>query len=140
MVDRGRPDWDAIRIEYEEGVTPVAELLEKFGITARLLRQRRIAEGWQLRHTQRSGAGHEALIGQLFGLFETQLGQMSDIADEDRPPEVQALGHMARTLEKLIELDLACKSAKRTKPSPPQLEEMRKKLSRRIYELEKQTV
>lgn len=135
----GEPDWNAIRVEYEDGTMPVTEIVETFGITQRLLRRRRMDEGWRLRHTRGTGAGHEALINKLFGLFENQIVQMSDLADEDRALEVQALGHMARTLDKLIELDLANRTARRNKPSNHQLEDMRKRLSRRIFELEQQT-
>lgn len=138
MSASAEPDWTAIRAEYEEGITPVAALLEKHGISMLALRRMRMAEGWPLRHTRPTGAAHDALIGQLFGLFENHLMQMSDLLEEDRAPDVQALGHMARTLDKLIELDTASRSAQRSKPSNPQLEDMRKRLSRRIFELEQQ--
>ncbi|WP_116652876.1 hypothetical protein [Pelagibacterium sediminicola] len=138
MSGSTEPDWGAVRAEYEDGEMPVAALVEKYGITLLALRRRRLCEGWRLRHTRPTGAGHDALIGQLFGLFENQIVQLSDMADDDRAPEVQALGHMARTLDKLIELDVASRSAQRNKPSSPQLQDMRKRLSRRIFELEQQ--
>lgn len=139
MAGKAEPDWTAIRTEYETGSTPVVELASAHGISMQALRRRRLEEGWQLRHTKATGAGHDALIGQLFGLFETQLAQMSDIADTEAPPEVQALGHMARTLDKLIELDIASQAAHKSKPASPQLADLRKRLSRRIFELEQQT-
>lgn len=139
MAGTAEPDWTAIRAEYETGSTPVSELAGAHGISMLALRRRRLDEGWQLRHTKATGAGHDALIGQLFGLFENQLVQMSDIADADTAPEVQALGHMARTLDKLIELDLASQSAHRNKPTSPQLADLRKRLSQRIFELEQQS-
>jgi hypothetical protein len=139
MAGNAGPDWSTIRAEYENSATPITELAQAHGVTLPELRRMRQRERWQRRNVHVGGAAHEALIGQLFGLFENQLVQLGDLVDEEHEPQVLALGRMAQTLERLIELDIAHRATQRSKPSNPQLEEIRKRLSRRIYELEQRT-
>ncbi|MCB9993429.1 MAG: hypothetical protein H6873_07205 [Hyphomicrobiaceae bacterium] len=84
-----------------------------------------------------SAANRRRLIHRLEMLLEKQVTEMENgTLDQGPDKEIALLGTLARTLEKLIELDEKQKPAKTRKPANIEMAELRKKLADRIRALE----
>ncbi|MCB1517679.1 MAG: hypothetical protein KDJ19_08720 [Hyphomicrobiaceae bacterium] len=87
--------------------------------------------------TKQTGPNRRRLILRLETLLEKQVAEMErGTLDQGPDKEIALLGTLARTLEKLIELDEKQKPAKANKTSGTEMTELRKKLADRIRVLE----
>lgn len=128
---RARPDWAAIRAAYEADNETVREICAAHGIRSACLYERRAAEGWRRRADRRkpsraararavprpSGRARSgeraALVRRLYRRFTSQLealdARLESVGDAaaatDGEKEARALATLARTLEKLIEIE-----------------------------------
>ncbi len=139
MTDERRPDWKTIETEYLQGDLSVALICEKHNISSSCLNNARRRLGWPGRYQQRT-TQRQKLIGRMFNVLENQIKQIeSKQMNLSGDKEVALLGNLARTLEKLIELD-----AKQLLASKPDIGEnkdmkaLRQKLALRINQLEQE--
>ena len=128
----GMPDWSAIRRDYEDGKGTIADLCDRHHIAEWQFRYRREREKWRLRKSRRVDVG--GLIGRLLGVLDTQLAALEK-TEMPEPIDKQAalLGTMAKTLEKLMELESAEQARKPQEKK--EMSELRNKLAERIAKL-----
>jgi hypothetical protein len=111
----GKPDWEAVRHDYEAGQLTVDEICTIHGLTMCRLYRQREREGWQLRQPTRSRTSvdsqHElaarlaAALDRKMRHYETRLrsGASSDsVADSER--DARTLNVLIRLFEKLMTL------------------------------------
>lgn len=125
-------DWGAVRRDYEAGDLRIALIARRHGITDCQIRYRREREGWYVRKART--VEPEALVMRMLILFERQVkrldGEMKD-KDSSAEKSVALLNTMARTLEKLLELEAEAKSGRRARPVMA-IEDLREQLARRL--------
>ena len=155
MTDDITPDWEAIRGAYEAGKPTVAEICRRFGVRQTALYAKVRRECWPRRLSRiaarrTSPETRLALVHRLFLRFEQQMAEADarrakfgfGEADPVGAHEARTLAVLARTLEKLIEIEDT-----RTRPAgrglsdaEPQddaeVERIRAELARRIAGLE----
>jgi len=127
-------DWALIRAEYESGEGTVQALLERHGILAPTLYTRLGREGWTLRKSLRA-TGRPALIARLAKLLERQITHLEKNMKGNDDKEVALLGNMAKTLEKLIDLDRKQEADTGAEPRDAEMSDIRHKLVARIERL-----
>lgn len=130
------PDWDAVRQDYADRHFPVAALCEKHGISSKQLQAQRRLGDWPMRYNV-TLRGRTQLIKRMYALIDKQMMQLERSADVAGEKEVTLLGHLARTLEKLADLDAKRpKQTPRQKSANPEMIEMRETLATRLNSLE----
>lgn len=133
-VARVEPDWTLVRADYEGDVETVDAVAAKHGITkGRLLYQAR-ARGWRPRN-RHHGGGAASLLLRLFRLLERQIHQMESEGAPMGEKEAAALGKVAATLEKLIEIERASAPRKAARTQSKDLQTLRKKVAERFAQL-----
>ncbi len=139
MTNECRPDWDAIKTDYMDGDLSVVSICKKHQISFYILNSARHRFGWPSRYRQHT-ISRQNLIGRMFGVLEKQIEQIEgNEMNLSCDKEVALLGNLARTLEKLIELDAKQLLAK--KPDAAQnkdLKALKEKLAARINQLEQE--
>jgi len=139
VTNECQPDWTTIEIDYSNGDLSVASICQKHKISYSCLNKARRRFGWPARYRQRTSQ-RQKLIARMFNVFENQIKQIeSNEMNLSGDKEVALLGNLARTLEKLIELDAKQLSA--TKPEIGENKDMkvlREKLAARINQLEQE--
>jgi hypothetical protein len=121
MEEEAGPDWAALRAAYVSGSAPVPEICARHGVTRHALYQRIDAENWPRRSDRRIGSrdagakgdsARAALLASLYRRLERHLGAPSEGSGEAgeggeaaNEREARTLATLARTLEKLIELE-----------------------------------
>jgi len=139
VTNECRPDWEAIKTDYADSDLSVALICKKYKISFYILSNARRRFGWPARYRQRT-TQRQKLIGRMFNVLENQIRQIeSKQMNLSGDKEVALLGNLARTLEKLIELDAKQLSA--TKPEIGENKDMkmlREKLALRISQLEQE--
>lgn len=155
-----RIDWDEIRLRYEAGVEPVGTLCAVAGISESGLRYRARKEGWRRRRRRGSETrldiqamaeveavpDRASLVERLSRVLNKQIADVEEriaalgdgSADGER--EARTLSVLARTLEKLIEIDEAAeKSGDKEKVSERERDSFRAELTRRLARLGRQS-
>ena len=151
-----RIEWDEIRLRYEAGVEPVGALCAAAGISESGLRHRARKDGWRRRRRRGSETrldlqaltdaeavpDRATLVERLSRVLNKQIADVEDriavlsdgSADGER--EARTLSVLARTLEKLIEIDEAAeKSGDKEKVSERDRDSFRAELTRRLARL-----
>jgi replicative superfamily II helicase len=123
-------DWVAVRIAYEARDETEAQILRRFGITPSKLRHHREKEQWIKRSARTVERG--TLVMAMMRVLARQITilerQMTGTIDK----EATLLGTMAKTLEKLMELE---KADAAQRPAQKDLTELRNKVAKRIEQL-----
>ncbi len=139
MTNECQPDWETIKADYADSGLSVASICKKHNISIYILNDARRRFGWPGRYRQRT-TQRQKLIGRMFGVLEKQIEQIEgNEMNLTCDKEVALLGNLARTLEKLIELD--AKQLLARKPDAAQNKDMqtlREKLTARINQLEQE--
>ncbi|VAW23819.1 hypothetical protein MNBD_ALPHA12-1652, partial [hydrothermal vent metagenome] len=105
MTNDCQPDWDIVQSEYANGDISVASICQKHNISFYALSKARRRLGWPSRY-RRHASQRLDLIGRMFNVLEKQIEQIEgNEMNLTCDKEVALLGNLARTLEKLIELD-----------------------------------
>jgi predicted RNA-binding protein with PUA domain len=133
------PDWPLIRRDYEESALTLDEIAARQGVSKGQISYRARVEGWKprfLRELDRSLLPRRllAILGQQIIKFEKQMKSRIRNGEEIDGKDVTLLNTMARTLDKLIELDEREKGAQPGRKRP-EAEHLRKQLVQRISEL-----
>lgn len=130
------PDWEAVRQDYADRHFPVAAICEKHGISGTQLQAQRRMGGWPMRYnlTQR---GRTQLVKRMYALLDKQMQELEHSMTATGDKEVALLGNLAKTLEKLIDLDAKRPKREPARKSPnPEMVEMRETLATRLNSLE----
>ncbi len=100
-----RPDWGAIRLEYEGRHFEPSTICQRHGITPAQLRYRRQCEGWL---SQRERRPKEAvLVARMLKVLDRQIRDLEMATDEPVDKRTNTLATQVKTLDKLIELGAA---------------------------------
>jgi hypothetical protein len=137
-VDDALPDAkaEAVRIDYENTSIPVDDVCEKHGVPLARLYAMRDRWNWKGRQKPRA-VNRTVLIGRMFGLLDNQLTLLEENMKSTGDKEVAVLGNLARTLEKLIEIQDAEKPKRSTKAHSRDMQDIRRQLEKRIDDLTK---
>jgi hypothetical protein len=136
MTDDPLYDWDAIKAGYEDRTVRVVDLLVRHKISGTLLYGEAARRGWKLRRPSRV-ASRRSLIVRMRRMLELQIAHMEMNMTGFDEKEVALLGNMARTLEKLVELDSKSQTKKPDRKRSREMIALRKKLADRIDQLRK---
>jgi len=128
------PDWAAIRTAYETTPERLTQLAARFSVHWQAINARVLKEGWKQHDAGRSG-DRQSLIDRLITMLERQIGYLEAAMKTSDEKEVTLLGNMARTLEKLIDLDAKVAGKKPDKKRDRELEDIKRKLADRIDQL-----
>lgn len=129
-------NWAAIRADYEADREPVKAVAERYGVTEPTLYHHAQKEGWIMRQSVRNTA-RPALIERMAKLLERQIAHLEKNMTPGDEKEVGLLGNMARTLEKLIDLDRKEDGKAPDKKRDREIDVLREKLAARIDQLRK---
>jgi hypothetical protein len=122
-----RPDWQAIRLEYENREFVPKVICKRHGITPAQLRYRREREDWDpIRRRPRQ----TDLVGRLMALLDKQIRELE--MEKDMPLEKKArmLAEQVKILDKLIGKGAARRNVE--PPSTKNIDDLRAKLVRRL--------
>lgn len=129
------PDWEAVREDYADRHFPVAALCNKHSITSKQLHaQRRLGE-WPMRYNV-TLRGRTQLIKRMYALLDKQMLELERSTQVAGEKEVALLANLAKTLEKLIDLDAKKPRRERHKSANPEMIEMRETLATRLNSIE----
>lgn len=128
------PDWAAIRTAYETTPERLTQLAARFEVHWQAINARVQREGWSHHDAGKSG-DRQSLIDRLITMLERQIGYLEASMKTSDEKEVTLLGNMARTLEKLIDLDAKVAGKKPDKKRDRELEDIKRKLADRIDQL-----
>jgi hypothetical protein len=123
-------DWVAVRIAYEARDETEAQILRRFGITPSKLRHHREKEHWIKRSARTVERG--TLVMAMMRVLARQITILERQMTGPIDKEATLLGTMAKTLEKLMELERA-DAAQR--PAQKDLTDLRNKVAKRIEQL-----
>jgi hypothetical protein len=133
------PDWDAVRAEYEDSDTPLAQIAAAHGLTLNQLNTRRRKEHWVLRKPGTGRQRRQSLLARMLGLIEAQITQLERKLCEEpmSATEMRMLESMTKALDKITALEAAEKKVvKKRVRMDPELEAIRERLIDRISKLE----
>lgn len=123
-----RPDWKAIRAEYESRQFTPASICDRHRVTPAQLRYRRECEDWvslKARPPRRVG-----LVARMLRVLEAQVRELEKATDMTIEIKTKVLAEQVRTMDKLIE-----KGAAERNVEPPTRKDMtalRTKLIKRL--------
>ena len=124
-------DWAAVQLDYEERNGSLEAICKRHGISEAQLRYKRERQFWRLRNNW--SVRVSTLINRMMRLLDRQVRQLEGQMDQPSDKQAVLLAGMTKTLEKLIELDVAQREKK-----PEQRREMsalRDQLAERIAQL-----
>jgi hypothetical protein len=145
MPPLDRETWKRVRRLYEETARPLHAIGAEVNVSRTAIERRAAREGWfrfaGARKSQRQLPkipSRAELIARLYRAFEKQIAEVEARfgqpgADEGEQ-DARTLGTLARTLEKLIELDRE-RTEDRDTEEPADLAQLRQKLSDRLRRL-----
>ncbi|HXK54858.1 MAG TPA: hypothetical protein PK405_09250 [Hyphomicrobiales bacterium] len=158
MESDDAPDWAAIRRAYVESAEPVARICARYHVARGPLYRAIAARGWPRRRDRAGGAGggggksgRAALLDSLYRRLERHLGAAAPqtgsaengASGQPEPAgerEARTLATLARTLEKLIELEDGMKGPggqerEAGAPDERDIERLRAELARKFARL-----
>lgn len=132
--------WAAIRFEYEIGTSP-AEISKHYGVSRRQIDYYRQRDGWTKPKDRRWDVS--GLVESMLAILGRQVAQMEmRMRDKLRQAatldenDAGVLTNMAKTLEKLLELQAKQKDATVARKPASNIQELRAKLAERLAQLE----
>ncbi len=134
MPARPKADWAAIRADYEADILTVTEITDKYHVSGPTLYDHAERENWTLRHPARL-MGRKVLVKRLMAMLERQVAHLEARMTGSDDNEVALLGHLARTLEKLVALDNKEETPKPDDKRRRDIDLLRQKLADRIEQL-----
>ncbi|MGJ8526910.1 hypothetical protein [Maritalea sp.] len=102
-MSKSKPNWTEIARAYASGEGTISDLCEEFSVTRSRLYSQAKREHWPKRRVDRQVKKAE-FIERMYGVLNKQLEQIDQRISPDGPVDVVALGNIAKTFEKLIEL------------------------------------
>ncbi|KFC65040.1 hypothetical protein FF80_02890 [Devosia sp. LC5] len=124
-------DWAAVQRDHEHNNGTQKEICARHGITIAQLRFRRERQGWRLRSTR--DVDLRLLINRMLRVLEKQVRNLEKTMTEPVDKSAALLGTMAKTLEKLMELETANRG--RQPAQKKEMSDLRNKLAQRIEQL-----
>lgn len=123
-----RPDWDAIRAEYEGRTFEPSMICKRHNITLSQLRYRRQCEGWL---SQRERKPKQAvLVARMLKVLERQIRDLEMNTNEPVEKRTNTLATQVKTLDKLIEMGAAERNVEPA--SRKDMTDLRAKLVKRL--------
>jgi len=140
-----REEWERVRRLYEETPATLQAIGAEIGVSATMICRRAQNEGWirfaRARYRPKWAPKlprRAELIARLYRAFEKQIAEVESRFDrpgaEAGEQDARTLGTLARTLEKLIELDRE-QTEDRDTEEPADLARLRQKLADRLRRL-----
>lgn len=123
-------DWVAVRIAYEARDETEVQIRQRFSITEGKLRRRREKEHWIKRSARTIERG--TLVMAMMRVLARQITILEKQMTGPIDKEATLLGTMAKTLEKLMELE---KADAAQRPTQKDLTDLRNKVAKRIEQL-----
>ena len=124
----GRPDWSAIRTEYESRAFLPKDICRGHGITDAQLRYRREREGWV--HSRTRVVRPADLIDRMFKILGKQIRLLEKAVSDPIEKQANVLSTTVKTFDKLVELSAAERNVKPT--NKKDMRDLRDKLAKRI--------
>lgn len=128
--------WAKVRAEYEAGEAPIDEILLRHNLAVASFYDRRRVEGWVMR---RASALFERgnLIARLFRVLDRQAQFLENTMTESGDKEARVLSNLARTLDRLIEIENGERKARGPTRRGRDMNDLRRDLAKRIVSLSK---
>lgn len=130
-------EWLAIRVDYEANIETVKAIALRHAISEPAIQYHVGREGWIRRQSVRN-TERPALIERMAKMLERQIAHLEKNMTPGDEKEVALLGTMARSLEKLMDLDRKGVGKAPDKKRDREIGELRQKLAARIDQLRKQ--
>jgi len=130
-------DWAAIQSAYEAGQISVGAICQKHAMSKTVLYAAVHEGGWIMR-TAGAPVQRQALITRLFKVLDRQINQMETTMTKTGDREVSLLGNLAKTLEKLIEIEDRERKVRKTPQNSREMAELRSRITQRIDRISKQ--
>jgi hypothetical protein len=127
--DGGR-DWEAVRLDYEASALTLKAIAERYGMHPSTLGAYARRLGWKPRYHTAPQRG--PIIQRMLRIVEMHVSQLEQTMTAPTDKEAALLGSLARTLDKLIELDNAEKGRTAKDRKAGDLASLRAQLARRI--------
>jgi hypothetical protein len=145
MPPLDRQTWERVRRLYENTATPVRTIGAEFGVTSAAIHAHarrgawiRHAGAWKSKRQLPKVPSRAEFISRLYRAFEKQVAEIEarfgQPSADDGEQDARTLGTLARTLEKLIELDRE-QTEDRDKEEPADLARLRQRLKDRLGRL-----
>ena len=128
-------DWAAVRVDYEQLAITRNAVCRKHKISMGQLLER----AWKARWERPDGelTDRNILINKLLALLEAQLDQLEQTMSAAVDKEVNVLGGLAKNLKELIGMQKAERGGKTDDAETREMQDIRRKLAKRIDALTK---
>lgn len=134
------PDWPAIRADYEADDLTIVEICARHGVALSALYARRRKQQWAPRQPPTYDERAE-IITRLFRLLDRHLqlmeADMGKSESKTGEKEARVLSSLARTLDKLIEMDAGERKRRPIASRDSDMAALRRELAERIVKLSK---
>lgn len=137
MTDKPVYDWPAIRADYENESITIDQIVRTYNVSKPTLYKYIEAKNWPKRRPDRP-VSRRTLINRMLKMLDFQTIQMEERMTGSDEKEVSLLGNMARTLEKLIDIDRKDAERQPSVKRSREMIELRQKLAARIDQLREQ--
>jgi hypothetical protein len=127
--DDGR-DWEAVRLDYETSPLTLKDIAARHGMHPSTLRVNARRRGWKPRY--RTAPKRGPIIQRMLRIVDMHVSQLEQTMTAPTDKEAALLASLARTLDKLIELDNAEKGRTANDRKAGDLASLRGQLARRI--------
>lgn len=126
-------DWDMVRTEYEVGIEPVRVIAERHGVTRSAVNNRRGRHGWRPRRLGQTNTA--SMVRRMYVLADRQLVMLEDLKQPADEAGVRLLSQLARTIEKLKELEIQESASNDGRQPDGDIAEFRRQLAQRLEAL-----
>jgi transposase-like protein len=130
-------DWAAIQRAYETGQLSIQAICRHYNIPKSTLYTAVHQRGWTMRKAL-PPAGRGALIDRLFRVLDRQITTLETTMTKNGDKEVSLLGNLAKTLEKLIEIEDRERKGRKTPQNSREMAELQSRIAQRIDRISKQ--
>jgi len=130
------PDWDGVRSAFEGGDATLNAMAARFGTTVGAIAERARRNKWK-GVPRAEETDRRLLVRGLMWALEQRIDLMGESLRTGNDKEAALLGNLARTLEKLIDLDKREASYKGGDIETAEMRDIRIKLEKRIDALTK---
>ena len=126
---------ETMRVFYEAGATQ-QQTAEKFGTSRSAIGALAKRQGWEQRQVP-AKVQPRSLTQRMLQVLERQIVKLETEMTDAGDKEVALLGNMARTLEKLIEIDGETRGSRSGDTQRKDMSDLRRKLGERIEQLKR---
>jgi hypothetical protein len=128
------PDWDAVGIDYRQGVK-LADIFERHHITRGQFNAHRERAGWAKRN--KAAVNRERLVGRILWLVNHQIKAMETQVEEGKQADVAVITQLVGALGRLLRFESGSGKAPKPERETAELKDIRDRLVRRIEELKR---